>query len=662
MEKIKSGNEYSLATKYRSTNLEEVIGNDSAKEILNGMFARKKVNNTILLHGGTGMGKCVVGSTLVRTSKGMIEIEKLVKEQDDFSEYDGPSVANAFGHFVIPEAGFRKKTNKIVTVSTVYANFSGTPEHPMLAIKSGKLGFFRLDSLSTGDALIRAKIPQFIDSTEPEKDRSKKLGSILLDAKMSEDKTNFINMVDVEWLNNPSNAYQFILHLLDYAYVEYGTSISLDFANEENAKFVKRLLMNWNIRSIIDDNSISVIDDLYYLQTFFAKYFGAKPYQFECRYIGNFALIEGDNFSQDQYEQLCIVSEACQIISVTESKYPEGIYVYDLSMGQSKTFQTECYVSHNTTMARIIARYVNCENGNSCGKCPSCKLGDKSPDVIEMNMATDRGIDDARTLILKSKIAPRFNKRIFILDELHQITPQAREALLKPLEEPPNDTIWILCTTEPEKLTKTILGRCLQIKVTPPTKKEMVSFLKKISREEGVKITEERLPALKYIAESSMGHTRNALQMLEAFVNIVTAKPKITSIELEKMLVVSTGGDLDEQTAKLTAAILSGKGQEAIKILYDADKSKEIFQLMLKMRNFLDYKLNVWSGTYKFQTNVSKIFDATYKKELNVEHVIKVLNTVSECEIQLKTVPGLDERIYFSSKILNDMVSIYNSK
>src|SRR5574344_2660452 len=99
MAKIKSGNEYSLATKYRSKNLDEVIGNDSAKEILNGMFERKKVNNTILLHGGTGMGKCVVGSTLVRTSKGMIEIEKLVKAQDDFSEYDGPSVANAFGHF-----------------------------------------------------------------------------------------------------------------------------------------------------------------------------------------------------------------------------------------------------------------------------------------------------------------------------------------------------------------------------------------------------------------------------------------------------------------------------------------------------------------------------------------------------------------------------------
>ena len=82
---------------------------------------------------------------LLTGMKGMIEIEKLVKAQDDFSEYDGPSIANAFGHFVIPEAGFRKKTNKIVTVSTVYANFSGTPEHPMLAIKSGKLGFFRLD-------------------------------------------------------------------------------------------------------------------------------------------------------------------------------------------------------------------------------------------------------------------------------------------------------------------------------------------------------------------------------------------------------------------------------------------------------------------------------------------------------------------------------------
>ena len=313
-----------------------------------------------------------------------------------------------------------------------------------------------------------------------------------------------------------------------------------------------------------------------------------------------------------------------------------------------------------TTLARMIARYVNCATGDACGTCASCKAGNASTDVIEMNMAETRGIDDIRALISKSKLAPRYNKRIFILDELHQITPAGKEAMLKPLEEPPQNTMWILCTTNPEKLTKTILGRCRQIVVEPPSVNEMTKFLISVAKAEGAKINKERdLPVLKHISDRSMGHSRNALQMLDSFLDLKISKPDVTSDELLKSLAVATEEDLDDIAAHLVACILKGEGREAVKLLFQM-KDKDPLGVVFKMRWLLDFKLNEWAGTMKFNPAINQLFLKYYgiKKPVKTLHVIRIMNTLVDCEVAVKTISGLDPRSYFSSKILNDMVAI----
>lgn len=119
-----------------------------------------------------------------------------------------------------------------------------------------------------------------------------------------------------------------------------------------------------------------------------------------------------------------------------------------------------------TSTAKIMARAVNCEqpvDGNPCGECPSCKriLAEESLDIIEMDAASNNGVDEIRELRDNVKYPPQNGRyKVYIIDEVHMLSTQAFNALLKTLEEPPESVIFILATTEPQKLLPTILSRC----------------------------------------------------------------------------------------------------------------------------------------------------------------------------------------------------------
>ena len=123
-----------------------------------------------------------------------------------------------------------------------------------------------------------------------------------------------------------------------------------------------------------------------------------------------------------------------------------------------------------TTTARILAHYLNCEDFNfqktepcfTCAYCEQVKLG-RYPDVEEFNISDSRGIDTIRGIIDDLQYEGRTNAKVYILDEMHQMTKQAANALLKPLEEPPENAVFILLTTEPQNVLNTIRNRCTQI-------------------------------------------------------------------------------------------------------------------------------------------------------------------------------------------------------
>jgi DNA polymerase-3 subunit gamma/tau len=154
-----------------------------------------------------------------------------------------------------------------------------------------------------------------------------------------------------------------------------------------------------------------------------------------------------------------------------------------------------------TTIARIIATKLNC-------------IGQ---DLYELDSAHFRGIDTVREVRKMSKLkAIEGATRVWIIDECHKMTNDAQNALLKILEDTPAHVYFVLCTTEPQKLLSTIKGRCSQFQVVPLPETQMKGLLKKIARDEGETLTEE---VLNVIVESSTGHPRNAIQILEQVLN-----------------------------------------------------------------------------------------------------------------------------------------------
>lgn len=188
-----------------------------------------------------------------------------------------------------------------------------------------------------------------------------------------------------------------------------------------------------------------------------------------------------------------------------------------------------------TTTARILAKAVNCldlkDKTNPCGKCSSCLEIEKnqSIDLVEIDAASNRGIDEMRELKEGVRFSPVNSKfKIFIIDEAHMLTKEAFNALLKTLEEPPPHAIFILATTEPEKLPSTILSRVQRFNFKRLSINEIVEKLEKIIQSEKIKVSKE---ALKEIAQSAEGSFRDAESLLDQIISLGYKEIDIKTLE-----------------------------------------------------------------------------------------------------------------------------------
>lgn len=176
--------------------------------------------------------------------------------------------------------------------------------------------------------------------------------------------------------------------------------------------------------------------------------------------------------------------------------------------------------SGKTTIARILAKAVNCQNRKPgqfepCNKCSSCEdiMASRSMDLIEIDAASNRGIDEIRELRENIKFSPVKEKyKVFIFDEAHQLTKEAANAILKTLEEPPDHAIFILATTEAFKMIPTIISRCQRFDFRKFTNAEIISRLEYICQKEKAKIEKS---ALELIALNSGGAIRDAESLLD---------------------------------------------------------------------------------------------------------------------------------------------------
>ncbi len=175
-----------------------------------------------------------------------------------------------------------------------------------------------------------------------------------------------------------------------------------------------------------------------------------------------------------------------------------------------------------TTIARLIAKIANCEKSNvePCNSCVACKSIDEgaSLDVVEIDGASNRGIDEIRDLKENARTAPINSKnKVFIIDEAHMLTAPAFNALLKTLEEPPENVIIILATTEIEKIPATISSRTQKFQLQRISIKQIVEKLKMIAVEEKIKISSEALELVSSSAEGSLRDAESLLEQLTSF-------------------------------------------------------------------------------------------------------------------------------------------------
>lgn len=242
-----------------------------------------------------------------------------------------------------------------------------------------------------------------------------------------------------------------------------------------------------------------------------------------------------------------------------------------------------------TSTARILAKALNCKDGPTikpCQKCPSCleiNQG-RSLDVIEIDGASNRGIDEIRALRENVKFSPAQGKyKVYIIDEVHQITPDGFNALLKTLEEPPEFVKFVFATTHPQKVMPTIISRCQRMDFRRITVIEIIAQLEKIVREEKIAVDKEVLSA---IAKSSDGSLRDAESVLDQLVSFSRG-----SVSLKDAISVLGLVEQDVLFA-LTDKIIQKNPQEALQLfneIIDDGKDPGVFltNLIEHFRNLM---------------------------------------------------------------------------
>ncbi len=205
-----------------------------------------------------------------------------------------------------------------------------------------------------------------------------------------------------------------------------------------------------------------------------------------------------------------------------------------------------------TSAAKILAKAVNCERGpvaEPCNECPSCKRITEGAvmDVIELDAASNNGVDEIRDIRDKVKYAPtEVRYKVYIIDEVHMLSIGASNALLKTLEEPPPHVLFILATTEPHKLPVTIVSRCQRYEFRRVALEEQVSRLQWVCRQEGLTVEDS---ALEHIARLSDGGMRDALSLLDQMISFMG-----NEITYQGVLSI-TGGIPSEQFERLAGAV-----------------------------------------------------------------------------------------------------------
>jgi DNA polymerase III subunit gamma/tau len=255
-----------------------------------------------------------------------------------------------------------------------------------------------------------------------------------------------------------------------------------------------------------------------------------------------------------------------------------------------------------TTIAKIFSRAVNCEhpvNGNPCNECPTCKgiLDGSILDVVEMDAASNNGVDDIRPILREVNFTPTRTKfKVYIIDEVHMLSKGAFNALLKTIEEPPAHVLFLFATTEVEKIPATIISRCQRYEFRRIPIDDIVKRMRDVSDKVGIKIEDD---ALKLIASRSDGALRDALSLLDQISYVSPDKDKvITTAQVEQMTGTVDSTFLFKRILHLLLRdlicfALTGRGRELCRISPFRVRRQDIIGIEPCLVHFLELKSTV---------------------------------------------------------------------
>ena len=289
-----------------------------------------------------------------------------------------------------------------------------------------------------------------------------------------------------------------------------------------------------------------------------------------------------------------------------------------------------------TSTAKIFARMVNCEhfeNGVSCGKCDGCLSVLSNNDVVEIDAASNNGVDEIRDLREKANLVPSVCRyKVYIIDEVHMLTTQAFNALLKTLEEPPKHVIFILATTEYHKVPLTITSRCQKFQFSKLPIEENVRKLKEISNNENISISDDALYEIAKISDGGMRDSINFLDQLRSFKNndisiddVYEVCGNVSSEEIVSLFLNLKSNIMDKVTIYLED--IGNKGKSYSKFLED---------ILAFCRDLLLANNGVNNGLIKTDN----------------EHINRVLEVYTAKDIYLivDMINGLLEKLKFTSR------------
>jgi DNA polymerase-3 subunit gamma/tau len=306
--------------------------------------------------------------------------------------------------------------------------------------------------------------------------------------------------------------------------------------------------------------------------------------------------------------------------------------------------------SGKTTIAKMLSRYINCKTMNSCGKCSYCRYKEDMPDVQLINCGQTSTVDEMRNLLVGIDLAPRYRKRIYILDEVHLLADKAMQTLLIPLETPPADTMWVLCTTEDHKIKDTIRNRCSTLYMKPIPVPILTKRLEEIvARESDIKVKPKLLnKTLATISDFSGGQARKAISDLDTFLNAVrSGDAEVSPESFMSMYEEKVGADVDSLAVSLLIYILGSDLESFVCIVDKVGNNSKL--LITKFNMLIQWLIKSEAGAAKWTPYLGKLYEKalanpkTKKLDLryNLALLLKIAHTAQRIDHTILTVPGI---------------------